>query len=171
MSKGRLGKNKGSVNTLDTMTCMVCPSGTALASASMPMAPAAPARFSTMKGWFQRACKRGASRRAMTSGVVAAVCASSKRTGRDEIPCACAENGTATETAAPAAASSRRRRVSLVSLVSLVTPVTLVAWDIRCSPPALAGPVAALGLDVRRFGADAMAHYAIRSAGNANRGN
>ena len=66
-------KNSGSVSVELTFTVSVWPSGGAFATASRPIAPPAPPRFSTMNGWCHFACIRGAMVRAIRSGVVAAV--------------------------------------------------------------------------------------------------
>src|SRR5690349_23554200 len=117
MSKATLGKKSGSVTMLEGITCMVWPSGADLASASMPIAPAAPTRFSTTKGWFQRALKRGASSRAMTSGVVDADCARSRCTGRDDRPCARDRRGAPARTADAPTISFRLIGFMIVLLV------------------------------------------------------
>jgi hypothetical protein len=47
----------------------VWPSGRSAAAAAVPTVPPAPARFSMMKGWPNRAAKRSASGRIMMSEV------------------------------------------------------------------------------------------------------
>ena len=51
------------------LTPIVCPSGAALAIASVPRLPAAPALFSTITGWPLRLASRSPTMRAMMSGV------------------------------------------------------------------------------------------------------
>ena len=51
----------------DEVTMSVWPSAGACATCAAPMAPPAPGRFSTTKGWPVRACNRSASGRATTS--------------------------------------------------------------------------------------------------------
>src|SRR5882762_6129448 len=103
MSKSIL-KNSGSVTVELTLIVRTWPSAGDFATASRPIAPPAPPRFSTMKGWCHFSCMRGASVRAIRSGVVAGVCPRTKRTGRLEMPCARAAKGVAS-----AARSSLRR--------------------------------------------------------------
>jgi hypothetical protein len=56
-------------NTPLVLTSSVWPSGAALATASAPMLPPAPARFSTTNGWPIASCRRLASARPTMSGV------------------------------------------------------------------------------------------------------
>src|SRR6266699_3186944 len=52
---------------------IVWPSGGDFTTTSVPIVPEAPGRFSTKKGWSQRAWSLGASRRATMSGPAAGV--------------------------------------------------------------------------------------------------
>src|SRR5260221_8829700 len=133
-------KNSGSVSVELTLTVMVWPSGGAFATASRPIAPPAPPRFSTMNGWCHFACMRGASVRAMRSGVVAGVWPRTKRTGRFEMPCAHPAAGLAS-----AARISRRRG----SLMCCIYPPSFWLVDAGARGADDAGPLLALGPDVR----------------------
>ena len=55
------------------LTPSVWPSGTAFATAAVPVLPLAPGRFSTTNGWPSLACRRSATMRATLSGVEPAV--------------------------------------------------------------------------------------------------
>ena len=65
--KGRLGSNAGMVAWLSKVRSQVCPSGRALATASLPMDPAAPGRFSTIIGTPSRCISPGETKRATAS--------------------------------------------------------------------------------------------------------
>src|SRR6266567_3850193 len=69
---------------------IVWPSGGDFTTTSVPIVPEAPGRFSTKKGWSQRAWSLGASRRATMSGPAAGVNGTMIRTGRLDIPWASA---------------------------------------------------------------------------------
>jgi len=113
MSKSIL-KKIGSVTVELTLMVMTWPSGGDFATASSPMAPPAPPLFSTRNGWFHFAAMRGASVRAIKSGVVAAVWPSTKRIGRLEMPWAPAGEMRA-KGDTRAASIMRRRRVFMRS--------------------------------------------------------
>lgn len=95
------------------LTPIVWPSGAALATASVPMLPAAPLLFSTMKGWPSLAARRSPITRATRSGVEPASNGTTTFTG----PC-----GHSCERAGPtqrqAVAMSRVRRRSVMGRVS-----------------------------------------------------
>src|SRR5258706_9707955 len=94
MSKSIL-KKSGSVRVELTLTVSTWPSGGDFATASRPIAPPAPPRFSTRNGWFHLACILGARMRAIRSGVVAGVWPRMNLTGRFERPWAMACHGRA----------------------------------------------------------------------------
>ena len=72
-SYGRLCFNAGTVPCAVAVKRRVWPSGGALATVSVPMAPLAPALFSTTTATFRRSASRGCSNRAITSAPVAGV--------------------------------------------------------------------------------------------------
>ena len=69
-SKGSLGRTAGTVECEVAVNIRVWPSGAALAAASLPMTPAAPARFSVTTVTPQRSLSLAPSSRARVSAVV-----------------------------------------------------------------------------------------------------
>src|SRR3712207_2104014 len=67
----------------EDVTISVWPSAAACATCAAPIAPPAPARFSTTKGWPVRACSRSASGRATTSLEPPGGKGTTSRTGRE----------------------------------------------------------------------------------------
>ncbi len=61
------GKSARFTTWEEAMRASVCPSGAAFATASVPMMPEAPGRFSTTPGWPSRGRSRSATSRAVMS--------------------------------------------------------------------------------------------------------
>src|SRR5258707_11099325 len=116
----------------------VCPSGSARATASVPILVAAPPRFSTPTCWPQISESLPATTRAIASVPPPGGNGTTSRTKRVGQPCADARLGSAGAAIEAAVSAMARRRLSMGSLV-----------DLDAGRPDDGGPLGPLGLQMR----------------------